>query len=138
MPLFHPALYDWSKPVASYWEASVGPRTEFPSLERDETVEVAIIGGGYCGLSAAYHLARAGIEATVLEAGTIGWGASGRNGGFCSVGGSWLDASELSAGYGEDEMLAFMRAEVDAVRLVEQLAAEENIDLKRQGDGVWT
>lgn len=140
MPLFHDALYDWSKPVDSFWEtgrASLAP-VDAPALVGDERADVAIIGGGYCGLSAAYHLARAGIEARVLEAGAVGWGASGRNGGFCSVGASFLGAGELSGIYGEDETLAFYRSLVDAVRLVEGLAAEEKIDLARQGGGVWT
>jgi glycine/D-amino acid oxidase-like deaminating enzyme len=140
VPLFHPAQYDWSKTVDSFWETG---RTSFvavdaPVLRSDETAEVAIIGGGYCGLSAAYHLARAGVDVRVLEAGAIGWGASGRNGGFCSVGASFLGAAELKAIYGEDETLAFYRALVDAVQLVETLAQEDAIDLKRQGDGVWT
>jgi glycine/D-amino acid oxidase-like deaminating enzyme len=140
VPLFHPAIYDWSKPVDSFWETQ---RTSFdridaPVLHGDEKAEVAIIGGGYCGLSAAYHLARAGIDVRVLEAGAIGWGASGRNGGFCSVGASFLGASELKEIYGEAETAAFYQALVDAVRLVDNLAREEGIDLKRQGDGVWT
>lgn len=140
MTLFHPALYDWSKPIDSIWETqraehgSVGA----PVLASDETTDVAIIGGGYCGLSAAYHLARSGIDVRVLEAGTIGWGASGRNGGFCSVGASFLGAAELAAIYGEGETLAFFRTLVDAVRLVESLSTEESIDVKRQDGGVWT
>lgn len=140
MALFHPALYDWSKPVDSFWETQRGSfdRVEAPALRGDETAEVAIIGGGYCGLSAAYHLARAGIDVRVLEAGAIGWGASGRNGGFCSVGASFLGADELKGFYGQDETLSFYRALVDAVQLVESLAREEGIDLKRQGNGVWT
>ena len=138
MPLYHNALYDWPSPVASYWQATAGADPGFARLDGDQTAEVAIIGGGYCGLSAAYHLARAGIDACVLEAGQIGWGASGRNGGFCCVGASWLGPKELSATYGEADMLAFYRAQVAAVRLVEQLAADEHIDLKRQGDGIWS
>lgn len=140
MALFHPALYDWSKPVDSYWEtqrASFGD-VSAPTLNGDETADVAIIGGGYCGLSAAYHLSRSGTDVRVLEAGTIGWGASGRNGGFCSVGASFLGAAELAAIYGEDEALAFFRTLVDAVRLVETLSTEESIDVKRQDGGVWT
>lgn len=137
MPLFHQAQYDWSKPVASYWQESGGPWPQYSRLEGDASAEVAIIGGGYCGLSAAYHLARLGIDAAVVEAGPIGWGASGRNGGFCCFGATWLGAKELTALYGEDEMLAFARAQVAAVHLVEQLATEEQIDLKRQGDGIW-
>ena len=137
MPLFHAALYDRSIPVASYWLEAGGPVLPHPPLEGEHVTDVAIIGGGYCGLSAAYHLARTGIQAVVLEAGPIGWGASGRNGGFCCVGATWLGPSELAAQYGEDEMLAFYRAQVAAVHLVEHLAGEEQIDLQRQGDGIW-
>lgn len=137
MPLFHPALYDWSKPVASYWQDSVGTPPTYPRLEGDHTSEVAIIGGGYCGLSAAYHLAKLGVEATVLEAGPIGWGASGRNGGFCCITSSWLGPKELADIYGEDEMLSFYRTQIDGTRLVDRIASEESIDIERQGDGVW-
>ncbi len=138
--LFDESQYDWSRPVDSYWETQRAshPTVDAPPLVNDEVAEVAIIGGGYCGLSAAYHLARAGIDARVVEAGAIGWGASGRNGGFCSVGGTWLGPAELTAAYGEAETLAFYRELVDAVRLVEHIASEEKIDVQRQGDGVWT
>src|SRR5688572_28981077 len=68
----------------SYWTATVG---EVPpddgALACDDETDVAIVGGGYTGLSCAYHLAREhGIRATVLEANRPGWGCSGRNGGF--------------------------------------------------------
>lgn len=138
MPLFHDALYDRSTPVASYWRETASPLPPVPRLEGDHTADVAIIGGGYCGLSAAYHLVRAGISSVVLEAGPIGWGASGRNGGFCCTGATWLGPRDLTALYGDDEMLAFYRAQVDAVHLVEQLARDEEIDLQRQGDGIWS
>ena len=109
--LFDESQYDWSKPVDSYWETqrSSFPSIASPALANDETADVAIIGGGYCGLSAACHLARAGIDVRVLEAGSIGWGASGRNGGFCSVGASFLGPVELNAMYGEAETLSFYR-----------------------------
>ena len=79
--LYHPAIYDTAAPVESYWEASADASTlvDCSPLEGDRTCEVAIIGGGYTGLSAAYHLAREhGFEARVLEAGQPGWGASAR------------------------------------------------------------
>jgi glycine/D-amino acid oxidase-like deaminating enzyme len=53
-------------------------------LEKDLSADVAIVGGGYSGLSAAHALHRRGIEPVVLEARTVGWGASGRNGGAVS------------------------------------------------------
>jgi glycine/D-amino acid oxidase-like deaminating enzyme len=67
----------------SYWAATAGaaPDDDGP-LRGDAEVDIAIVGGGYTGLSCAYHLARDhGVKATVLEANRAGWGCSGRNGG---------------------------------------------------------
>lgn len=138
--LFHPAIHDTARPVDSHWETdrvSLGT-VDAPALLRDEATDVAIIGGGYCGLAAARTLAMRGIDVRVLEAGDIGWGASGRNGGFCSIGASFLGPLELKAIYGEAETLAFFRVLADSVRLVSDLAATDGIDLRAQGDGVWT
>ena len=68
----------------SYWTATAGgPPPDDGALEGPADADVAIIGGGYTGLSCAYHLARDyGIHARVLEANRPGWGCSGRNGGF--------------------------------------------------------
>src|SRR5437773_11774634 len=73
--------------VHSYWAATVGPGPDnVRPLPGDRTVEVAVIGGGYTGLSAAYRLAGThGIETLVLEANRIGWGARGRNGGIWCI-----------------------------------------------------
>lgn len=138
--LFHDSQYDWSRTVDSFWETerAAFASVDAPALSADETTDVAIIGGGYCGLSAAYHLARAGVDACVLEAGDIGWGASGRNGGFCGGAATWLGPEELKDLYDEDEALAFGRVQIEAPRLVADLAREEGIDLRRQGDGIWT
>ncbi|MGE4129203.1 MAG: NAD(P)/FAD-dependent oxidoreductase [Hyphomicrobiaceae bacterium] len=68
----------------SFWQARMGAMPEAPPLTGDRRYDVAIIGGGYTGLSAAYHLkaAEPGTSVCVLEAETAGFGASGRNGGF--------------------------------------------------------
>ena len=68
----------------NYWLASRAPFDAAPALGSDITADVAIIGGGYTGLSAAYHLKSAdpSLEVAVLEAETTGFGASGRNAGF--------------------------------------------------------
>jgi glycine/D-amino acid oxidase-like deaminating enzyme len=55
-------------------------------LHGDKSVAVAVVGGGFTGLSAALHLAQAGVEVAVLEANEPGWGASGRNGGQVNPG----------------------------------------------------
>ncbi|BAQ50084.1 NAD(P)/FAD-dependent oxidoreductase [Methylobacterium aquaticum] len=72
-------------PAASLWAAGAVPAGRFGPLDRDVQADVAIVGGGYTGLSAALALAERGERAVVLEANAIGWGASGRNGGVVSA-----------------------------------------------------
>src|SRR5258708_31008449 len=67
-------------PPSLYADTAVAP-TSTPPLDADRNVPVAIIGGGFTGLSTALHLAEQGVQATVLEAQEPGWGASGNNGG---------------------------------------------------------
>ena len=124
--LYHPDLYDVSQPVPSYWEDSAPlSQTGYAPLEGDAGCEVAIIGGGYTGLSTALHLARdQGIEARLLEAGPIGWGASGRNGGFCCLAATKLSIGQLLKRYGEAETKRFYAAQLEAIGLVAALAAE--------------
>src|SRR5262249_54302995 len=66
--------------VESYWAATAGDEVAgCDPIAADVDTDIAIIGGGYTGLSCAYHLARDyGIKAHVLEANRIGWGCSGR------------------------------------------------------------
>lgn len=140
MGLYHPSTRNWDSRVDSLWEVDRTrlPTPASPALCSGETADVAIIGAGYCGLSAALHLARKGVCVRVVEAGDIGWGASGRNGGFCSIGASFLGASELRNIYGENATQDFYRSLVESVHLVEDLAREEGISLQAQGPGVWT
>ncbi len=70
----------------SLWSATANPTPECPPLTGDITTDVAIVGGGFTGLSAALHLAEAGKDVVLLEAETPGWGASGRNGGQVNPG----------------------------------------------------
>jgi glycine/D-amino acid oxidase-like deaminating enzyme len=63
------------------WAATAPPAAPTPPLDASTAVDVAIVGGGYTGLSTALHLAEAGARVAVLEASEPGWGASGRNGG---------------------------------------------------------
>jgi glycine/D-amino acid oxidase-like deaminating enzyme len=71
-------------PQKSFWLNTYGPYTPNASLQGDLTVDVAIIGGGYTGLATAYFLKQAEptICVAVLEGEVVGYGASGRNGGF--------------------------------------------------------
>src|SRR5262245_29376207 len=118
--LYHPTALDSATPVPSWWRASVTTTpAEYAPLQGDVDADVAIIGGGYTGLSAAYHLAKHhGIKAVVLERAYPGWGASGRNGGFCCMGGSKLPWKKMITTYGLEEARAFHRVQEDAVRFV--------------------
>ncbi|MBI1886472.1 MAG: FAD-dependent oxidoreductase [Chloroflexi bacterium] len=68
----------------SFWLATAGDYQPDPPLEGDTKVDVAVVGGGFCGLSTAYYLKRAepSLRVAVLEQEVVGYGASGRNAGF--------------------------------------------------------
>ena len=70
-------------------------------LPGDASVDVAIIGGGFTGLSAALHLAEAGTDTVLIEAEEPGWGASGRNGGQVNPG-LKPDPDEVERDFGPD------------------------------------
>jgi glycine/D-amino acid oxidase-like deaminating enzyme len=91
-----------------------------------ESVDVAIIGGGFTGLSAARTLARKGARVAVLEAETIGWGASSRNGGMVLTG-MKLPVESLVARYGREATRRMYAASIASIACVERIVAEENI-----------
>ena len=138
-PLFHPSLYRFDEAQPSYWEATAGDtRPAGEALGGTQSCEVAIIGGGYTGLSAAYHLARDfQVDVRVLEAGHIGWGASGRNGGFCCMGSTKLSRKTQIRRFGLEQTRLYQRSQEEAVELVRTLGREEAIDFLAQGDGEY-
>ncbi|GAU80204.1 FAD-binding oxidoreductase [Bosea sp. BIWAKO-01] len=69
----------------SLWRATANDLRSLPVLHGDKQADVAIIGAGYTGLSAAHHLAKSGLNPIVIEANQPGWGASGRNGGVITA-----------------------------------------------------
>ena len=87
-------------PPSLYADTAVEPATT-PPLDKDKQVPVAIIGGGFTGLSTALHLAEQGVQATVLEAQEPGWGASGNNGGHVNPG-LKHDPDQIEADFGPE------------------------------------
>jgi glycine/D-amino acid oxidase-like deaminating enzyme len=114
----------------SYWMSSVdGDLTPRPGLPGDVDVDVAIVGAGYTGLWTAYYLAAADpwLRVAVLEKEIAGYGASGRNGGWCSA----LfpkSVSALARRHGRDAAVALYRAMHATVDEVGRVAAAEGID----------
>ncbi len=67
--------------IDSYYAASANSSPQRAAISGEHETDVCVVGGGFSGLSAAIHMARAGRQVTLLESARIGWGASGRNGG---------------------------------------------------------
>jgi glycine/D-amino acid oxidase-like deaminating enzyme len=116
--------------TVSFWHDTVpsdlSPR---PALPGDTDVDVAIVGGGLTGLWTAYYLAKRdpGIRIAVLEKEIAGFGASGRNGGWCSA----LfpaSAAALERRHGRDAAIRMRQAMIDTVDEVGRVATEEGID----------
>ncbi|MFT3755931.1 MAG: FAD-binding oxidoreductase [Pseudoxanthomonas sp.] len=90
----------------SWYAASITPLPQQPQLQGAVQADVAILGAGYTGLSAALALAEAGYRVVVLESQRIGWGASGRNGGQAIVGyGCEQDVIEAQLGNADARLL---------------------------------
>ena len=122
-------------PRARCWWDNTCDHVERPKLQGNHRCDVAIIGGGFTGVSAALHLAEAGVATTVLENRYVGWGASGRNGGFCCLGGGLLGNAALDKQFGRDGRDAWRQTELAAVGLVHDLTTRFNIDIDRHSNG---
>ena len=132
-----------------YW-LEEAPEVELcPQLVGTLDADVVIVGGGYTGMWAAWHVKQLEPEASVvlLEAERCGFGPSGRNGGFCNV--MWFSLPNMRERWGDVAALAVARAAEQAVDGVGEFCAAEGVDAwYRHGgylqvstaaahDGIW-
>lgn len=110
-----------------YWHTTVRMPDEANLTPLPERVDVGIIGGGFTGLSAARTLAKRGVKVAVLEANTIGWGASSRNGGMVLTG-LKLSMQTIFKRYGRDLARNLFQCSLKSIDTVEQIVKEESID----------
>ncbi|MET0974551.1 MAG: FAD-dependent oxidoreductase [Leifsonia sp.] len=125
-PAGHRDLSFWFDAIAG---SGTDPLIARPGLRRDARFDVCIVGGGLTGLWTAYYLATADptLRIAVLEKHIAGFGASGRNGGWCSALFPRSTAS-LERRHGRDAAIAMRRAMIDTVDEVGRVAAAEGID----------
>ncbi len=97
-----------------------------PEAEGEIRADVAVVGGGFTGLSAALHLAQRGYEVVLLEASRVGSGASGRNGGQVGTG-QRVGQDVLERLLGHDDSLALWAMGREAVRMVRDFAAHPDV-----------
>src|SRR4029077_7703182 len=111
----------------NYWLTTVEMPGTDTAQPLPESVDVAVIGAGFTGLSAARTLAKRGAKVVVLEAETIGWGASSRNGGMVLTG-LKLGANKLISKYGRERTQRMYAASLASIDCVERIVREEEID----------
>jgi len=123
-------MAETSEHTASYYAATTHTQTDYPSLQGDHTVDVVVVGAGFTGLSTGLHLAERGYKVAIVEAGRVGWGASGRNGGQLIDGFVETDKIEKRLGLQAANLAHQMGVECRDIvlRVIEQY--QINCDLK--------
>ncbi len=130
----HPFSYGDGPVENNFWNETTSAPAR-PPLNGKITADVAVIGAGYTGLSAALRLAEADRSVVVLEAKQPGWGASGRNGGFCCLGGAKASGTKIKRLFGDQAYREYRLCERDAVEFVADTIARKGIEADTHSQG---
>ncbi len=116
----------------SYWHATAEPL--IPDGDMPTTAEAVVIGGGMLGVWTTYWLAKAGADVVLLEKSAIGWGATGRNGGFLA-GGAAIGYKALIDTLGREQAKSLVELSMEGQELPHEILPEEGVecDLRRNG-----
>lgn len=121
----------------SWYAATATPPDPYPVLSGEIRCDVCIIGGGFTGLSAALHMAEAGMDVVLLDAHRVGFGASGRNGGQLGSG-QRMDQQGLEAFVGTPEAQKLWLLAEEAKDLVKSLISKHKIECHLRPGVAWT
>lgn len=118
-----------------FWSEQLSPKSGLPISEQlPSSVDVAIVGSGYTGLSCARVLANAGMSVAVLDQNSIGSGASSRNGGMATPG-LKQDIFKIKKVYGMKYAQEFWKSSVDAIDLIDAIIKEDKIECDWERNG---
>ncbi|WP_190812784.1 NAD(P)/FAD-dependent oxidoreductase [Saccharopolyspora pogona] len=120
-----------------YWLDTAKSAGDFRRNELPARADVVVVGAGLTGLSTALHLSRRGAQVALLDAHTVGWGASGRNGGMATTGLAISFATGVKR-YGSGPAAAMFRSYNDAIDTLEELVETEGIDCSFERTGKLT
>ena len=133
--LYHSDIYKFNTPVKSYWEETSNEKLNLEKLTKNVNCEIVVVGGGYTGLLCAINLIENyNLDVILIEAGKIGWGASSRNGGFCSFPPIKTSFKELQKIYGKEETKRFFRNAVEGSNYTKDIISNYNIDCDITGE----
>ena len=133
--LYHSDIYKFNTPVKSYWEETSNEKLNLEKLTKNINCEIVVVGGGYTGLLCAINLIENyNLDVILIEAGKIGWGASSRNGGFCSFPPIKTSFKKLLKIYGTEETKRFFRNAVEGSNYTKDIISNYNIDCDVTGE----
>ena len=130
-----PGLFSSAQYHPFWWEAAPLCQQQTRNFADLKDIDVAIIGGGFTGVSAALTLAKAGKKAVIFDQGPIGFGASTRNGGQVGSGNQKIPIGTLENRFGADKAKILLNEGVQMLAHLKQLIAQEAIDCDLQEVG---